>query len=246
VPTNVNMWCTMTRIILFAGLAAALIVAGSGCVAANYQNVTAFQHDVKAGMSEGEVRSVLGEPQGVTVPLGTKLQGWMKVLQYTLIYGGEPGCPETEIGNALLSFATLGLSEMSRRAKNQYHYRLYFHRGRYVAGCRVAKGDQPYRFCRNLETDLLRLGYAGWGRRRFASRPRTGPAVHRPVARPSLPPGRGMVRRPAEVSTPYYPGGIRASDGLGYRTLKPEDLDGPAHSRPLVPPPPPGSVSPRW
>ncbi len=243
-PTTVNMWCTMTRTILFAGLAAALIGA-AGCVAANYQNVSAFQHDVKAGMSEGEVQSVLGEPQGVTVPLGTKLQGWMKVLQYTLIYGGEPGCPETEIGNAILSFATLGLSEMSRRAKNQYHYRLYFHRGRYVAGCRVAKGDQPYRYCRNLESDLIRLGYGGWGPRRFASRPRT-PAVHRPVARPSRPPSRGLVLRPAEMSNPYYRGGLRASDGLGYRILKPEDLDGPAHSRPQVPPAPPGSVTPRW
>ncbi|MBU1741915.1 MAG: hypothetical protein KKC37_10235, partial [Proteobacteria bacterium] len=132
-----------------------------------------------------------------------------------------------------------------RQAKNRHRYRLYFHQGRYVAGCRVAKGYRPYRFCRQLETDLIRLGYAGWGRRRFASRPRTEPTTPRSGARASPPRSRRPVLPSGGVSTPY-PGGIRASDGLGYRTLKPEDLDGPAHSRPPVPPPPPGSVAPRW
>lgn len=67
----------MTRTLLSVGLAAALIVVAAGCVSTNYRGVAVFQHNVKAGMSEGEVRSVLGDPQGVTIPLRPRLQGWI-------------------------------------------------------------------------------------------------------------------------------------------------------------------------
>jgi hypothetical protein len=210
----------MKRALESAGLAAVLILAAAGCVTTNNAGVADFQHHVRAGMSEAQIKDVLGQPRRVTIPWRPKLQGWMKVVEFDLNYGDEPGCPETEIGNALVSFATLGLSEAVRQSRNRYRYRLYFYQGRYVAGCRVAKDEPTGRFCRQLEADLIRLGYAGWPQDRFAARPR--PQRVEPVAWPASgagsSPGQGKQVDPAPV-----------------RRLAP-----------AVPPPPPGSINPRW
>jgi hypothetical protein len=234
----------MTKAFQLAVLIAVLLVAAAGCVTTNTADVSAFQHQVRAGMSESQVKAVLGEPIRVTIPWRHKLQGWMKVMEFNLTYGDEPGCPETEIGNALVSFATLGLSEMARQAKNRHRYRLYFHQGRYVAGCRVAKDHPAGRFCHELESDLLRLGYAGWPKTRYASRPRRRPAPvstrqqrHRTGYR--VPAGH-TNRLQTGARPASYPGSIPVQG----KSSPPDRQYGPPG--PAIPPPPPGSIAPRW
>ncbi len=234
----------MTRTLKLTGLAAVLILAATGCVTTNNAGVADFQHHVRAGMTEAQIRDVLGQPRRVTIPWRHKLQGWMKVVEFDLNYANEAGCPENEIGNALVSFATLGLSEVARQAKNRYRYRLYFYQGRFVAGCRVAKKPPFGRFCQQLESDLIRLGYAGWTRTNYAARPRPArvePAAwHRPQATGSSTGPAGRSHRLQTGAWPasdpgYHPGQGKhpgPDPNLGHGTA--------------MPPPPPGSIAPRW
>jgi hypothetical protein len=128
---------------------AALVM--TGCTGSAIRNARMLW-DLNPGMTESEVRDALGPPLKVRPAEMIALQADYKYKVYLLV-PSEPDCPETAVGNAMLSFVTLGASAVAQDKKLAKHYRLYFTRGRYIRSCPIETHPKA---CRRLEEWLVR------------------------------------------------------------------------------------------
>ncbi len=123
----------------------------TGCGSSSIRNARMLW-DLTLGMSEVEVRDALGPALKVRPAEMTALQADYKYKVYLLV-PSEPDCPETAVGNAMLSFVTLGASAVAHDRKLAKHYRLYFHRGRYIRSCPIEAHPKA---CHRLEVWLVK------------------------------------------------------------------------------------------
>lgn len=138
----------MRQKVLWLVVAAALLLAGC---AGGIKNARMLW-DLSKGMSESEVRDALGPPLAERPAEMPALRRHYKYKVYLLI-PSEPDCPETAVGNAMLSVITLGASAAAQDKKKAKHYRLYFTRGRYIIACPIEAHPKT---CRRLERMLVR------------------------------------------------------------------------------------------
>jgi hypothetical protein len=128
---------------------AALVM--TGCGPSSIRNARMLW-DLNPGMTEGEVREALGPALKVRPAEMAALQSEYKYKVYILV-PSEPDCPETAVGNAMLSFITLGAAGAAQDKKLAKHYRLYFTRGRYIRACPIETHPKA---CHRLEVWLVK------------------------------------------------------------------------------------------
>jgi hypothetical protein len=128
---------------------AALVM--TGCGGSAIRNARMLW-DLTPGMSEAEIRDSMGRPIKVRPAEMLALQADHKYKVYLLV-PSEPDCPETAVGNAMLSFITLGASAAAQDRKSAKRYRLYFTRGRYIRACPIETHPKA---CRRLEEWLVK------------------------------------------------------------------------------------------
>ncbi|MBU0515475.1 MAG: hypothetical protein KJ621_11945 [Proteobacteria bacterium] len=202
---------------LWLVVAAALVLAG--CGGSKIRNARMLW-DLSKGMSEAEVHDSLGPPitQRPAVMIALKKDYRYKVY---LLIPSEPDCPETAVGNAMLSVITLGASAAAQDKKKAKRYRLYFTRGRYLIACPI---ESHPRACRRLENMLVRR-IVGRIKSRYDSRARVLArslipisAVHRLAGATAIAPGAYplILSAPVGAVLPAHLAGLRTRQEVAF------------------------------